>query len=104
MSCKCSNYLIRKISVRGEYLLVETDKVFVIHRSEIKQIFTKRASCHHVCEIEYLYIITPHQEIPLYMQGKTYNELLHHILNIFYPEETYSESFTIKEEYYYDYD
>ena len=101
--CNCNNFLIRKLSVRGNYLMIETDKLFVVHRSEIKKMSTRKATCHHVCDVEYLYITTPFQEIPIHMQGKTYSELVHHILDIFYPAETYSESFTLKEEdYFYD--
>jgi hypothetical protein len=80
--------------------MIETNTLFVIHRSEIKKISTKRATCHHVCEIEYLYLTTPYQEITIHMQDKTYEQLLHHILDIFYPPETFSESFTLKEDDY----
>ena len=103
MLCNCNNYLIRKLSVRGNYLMIETDKLFVVHRSEIKKMSTKKATCHHVCDVEYLYITTPYQEIAVFMKDKTYNELVHHILDIFYPKETYTEVFEQSyEEPFYD--
>ena len=103
MMCNCNNFLIRKLSVRGNYLMIETDNLFVIHRSEIKKMSTRRAPCHHTCDIQYLYITTPYQEIPIHMKDKTYDELIHHILDIFYPPETHSESFPRKEvDYFYD--
>lgn len=98
MLCNCNNYLIRQLSIRGDFLMIETDKLYVVHRSEIKTMSTRKATCHHVCHVKYLFITTPFQEIPIHMINKTYFELMHHILDIFYPKETYIESFAIKEE------
>ena len=89
MMCNCENFLLRKIALRGDYLLLHTDKLMAIHKSEIKKLSTRKATCRHVCNVQYLYITTSREDIGIYMKDKSYQELLLHILDLLYPNDSY---------------
>ena len=85
MLCNCNNYFLRDVRVKGDFLLLWTDKLIALHKSEIKKMYTKKATCFHICDNEYLYIKTTDGEIGLHMKDKTYDEIILHILDLLYP-------------------
>ena len=93
MMCNCQNFLLRKIVMRGDYLLIHTDKLMAIHKTEIKKLSTRKATCRHTCSVQYLYITTPSGEIGIYMKDKSYQQLLLHILDLLYPGDSYQYDF-----------
>jgi hypothetical protein len=95
MFCNCNNYLIRDISIKANFLLIKTDKLIAIHKSEIKKMHTRKATCNHDCGNQYLYLVTPSGEIGMYMKDKTYEELLLYILELFETSKTNNDIFKI---------
>ncbi len=87
--CNCENFLLRKLSLKGDYLLIHTDKLMAIHKSEIKKLSTRKATCRHVCSVQYLYITTTSDDIGIYMKDTSYQDLLLHILDLLYPNQPY---------------